>query len=131
MVGRFRRTSRDLATMTTNPAAPPSVSDMTVDNYRFPTHRMRTRLEDPNRTPLVVVACGVSGGVICSVVAACLTRGMALSQSFSPITVLHLRMFEMANDYVRINTNYEVVGGFFSPVSDAYQKAGLAPAYHR
>ena len=49
----------------------------------------------------------------------------------SPITYLHLRMFEMASDFVRFNTDFEVVGGFLSPVSDAYKKVGLAPAYHR
>jgi nicotinamide mononucleotide adenylyltransferase len=40
-------------------------------------------------------------------------------------------MFEMANDYARINTQYEVVGGYLSPVSDAYKKAGLASSNHR
>lgn len=40
-------------------------------------------------------------------------------------------MFEMANDYARINTNFEVVGGYLSPVSDAYKKAGLASSHHR
>jgi len=51
--------------------------------------------------------------------------------SFSPITFLHLRMFEMASDFVRFNTSFEVCGGYLSPVSDAYKKAGLAPGYHR
>lgn len=82
---------------------------MTLDNYSFPTHRLRRQQMDSNRTPLVLVACG----------------------SFSPITYLHLRMFEMANDYARINTQYEVVGGYLSPVSDSYRKAGLAPSLHR
>lgn len=40
-------------------------------------------------------------------------------------------MFEMANDYARINTQYEVVGGYLSPVSDAYKKVGLAESRHR
>ncbi|KAI0602164.1 hypothetical protein F4775DRAFT_588986 [Biscogniauxia sp. FL1348] len=82
---------------------------MTLDNYRFPAQRLRRQQQDPNRIPLVLVACG----------------------SFSPITYLHLRMFELANDYARINTDYEVVGGYLSPVSDAYKKAGLAPSVHR
>ncbi|KAI0026172.1 Nucleotidylyl transferase [Xylariomycetidae sp. FL0641] len=96
---------------TTNATAPTaqSASTMTLDNYRFPSHRLRMQQRDSNRTPLVLVACG----------------------SFSPITYLHLRMFEMANDYARINTNYEVVGGYLSPVSDAYKKAGLAASCHR
>ena len=50
---------------------------------------------------------------------------------FSPITYLHLRMFEMAADFAKFNTEFEVMGGFLSPVSDAYKKAGLASAHHR
>lgn len=48
---------------------------ITMDNYQFPTHRLKAKMEDSSRTPLVLIACG----------------------SFSPITFLHLRMFEMAN----------------------------------
>jgi len=33
--------------------------------------------------------------------------------------------------YVRQNTNYEIVGGYLSPVSDQYKKAGLLSANHR
>lgn len=40
-------------------------------------------------------------------------------------------MFEMASDYARFNTKYEVVGGFLSPVSSGYKKLGLAGAKHR
>jgi nicotinamide mononucleotide adenylyltransferase len=50
----------------------------------------------PSKTPLLLVACG----------------------SFSPITYLHLRMFEIAADYAKFNTEFEVIGGYFSPVSD-------------
>lgn len=32
------------------------------------------------------------------------------------ITFLHLRMFEMASDFVRFNTDFEVCGGYLSPV---------------
>ena len=70
---------------------------------------MRTTLLNPEKEPLVLVACG----------------------SFSPVTHLHLRMFELAADYARHSTNYELIGGYFSPVSDAYKKDGLAPARHR
>lgn len=80
-----------------------------LDDYQFPTHRLAKRLQDPNKLPLVIVACG----------------------SFSPITYLHLRMFEMALDAISEQTRFEVIGGFYSPVSDNYSKAGLAPAYHR
>jgi len=51
--------------------------------------------------------------------------------SFSPVTYLHLRMFEMAKDYVRQNTDFEIVGGYLSPVSDMYKKPGLLNAHHR
>ena len=78
-------------------------------NYLFPSHRLSTTLRNPEKTPIVLVACG----------------------SFSPVTYLHLRMFEMAQDYVRQNTNFEIVGGYLSPVSDMYMKPGLLSAHHR
>ena len=37
----------------------------------------------------------------------------------------------MAADYVKFSTNFELLGGYMSPVSDAYRKAGLASAEHR
>ncbi|KZV93696.1 Nucleotidylyl transferase [Exidia glandulosa HHB12029] len=37
----------------------------------------------------------------------------------------------MAVDYVRQSTEFEVVAGFLSPVSDAYKKPGLLSAAHR
>lgn len=40
-------------------------------------------------------------------------------------------MFELAADYARHSTNFELIGGYFSPVSDAYKKEGLALAVHR
>lgn len=82
--------------------APSSLSE----NYVFPSHRLRMKLRDDWRTPVVLVACG----------------------SFSPITYLHLRMFEMARDYIKAQTNFEVVGGYLSPVNDAYKKPGLLSA---
>ncbi|KAL2264646.1 hypothetical protein VTJ83DRAFT_7156 [Remersonia thermophila] len=85
------------------------ILDATEAPYAFPTHKLKRRQTDPSKTPLVLVACG----------------------SFSPITFLHLRMFEMASDFVRFNTDFEVCGGYLSPVSDAYKKVGLAPGHHR
>lgn len=82
---------------------------MTLDNYRFPADRLKKKLSNDEKTPIVLVSCG----------------------SFSPPTNLHLRMFEEATDYCEFETEYEVVGGFFSPVGDAYKKAGLASAHHR
>jgi nicotinamide mononucleotide adenylyltransferase len=40
-------------------------------------------------------------------------------------------MFEMAADFLKFNTDFEMVGGYLSPVSDAYKKVGLASAEHR
>ncbi len=80
-----------------------------MNNYTFPSHRLKRVMNDSSKTPLLLVACG----------------------SFSPITYLHLRMFEMAADYVRFNTDFEIIGGYLSPVADAYKKAGLASAEHR
>jgi nicotinamide mononucleotide adenylyltransferase len=40
-------------------------------------------------------------------------------------------MFEMAADAVNETTNYEIMGGFFSPVSDSYLKPGLVAGRHR
>jgi len=37
----------------------------------------------------------------------------------------------MAADFAKFNSNFEVMGGFISPVSDAYKKAGLAQSNHR
>ncbi|OBZ65876.1 Nicotinamide/nicotinic acid mononucleotide adenylyltransferase 1 [Grifola frondosa] len=78
-------------------------------NYHFPSDRLARTLRNPAKQPLVLVACG----------------------SFSPVTYLHLRMFEMAVDYVRQNTEFEIVGGYLSPVSDQYKKPGLLNACHR
>ncbi|KAI9793151.1 MAG: hypothetical protein M1835_007407 [Candelina submexicana] len=86
----------------------PSVAD-SMREYTFPLRRLKRVMHDSSKTPLLLVACG----------------------SFSPITYLHLRMFEMAADYVKFNTEFEIVGGYLSPVSDAYKKAGLASAEHR
>ncbi|EGO00852.1 hypothetical protein SERLA73DRAFT_178814 [Serpula lacrymans var. lacrymans S7.3] len=78
-------------------------------NYSFISHRLNKTLRDSNKQPIVLVACG----------------------SFSPVTYLHLRMFEMAKDFVRQNTDFEIVGGYLSPVSDMYKKPGLLNARHR
>ena len=80
-----------------------------MDEYKFPDGRLKKKMDDPSKTPLLLVACG----------------------SFSPITFLHLRMFVMAADYVKHNTEFEMIGGYLSPVSDAYKKQGLAISEHR
>ena len=88
---------------------PADTSPASMDHYTFPTNRLKRTMKDPEKTPLLLVACG----------------------SFSPITYLHLRMFEMAADHVRFSTDFEIIGGYLSPVSDAYRKAGLASAEDR
>lgn len=88
---------------------PPTANFSNPPNYTFPTHRLARVLRNPEKQPVVLVACG----------------------SFSPVTYLHLRMFEMAKDYVRQNTDFEIVGGYLSPVSDQYKKPGLLSAQHR
>ena len=65
-----------------------------LESYSFPHSKLKLSLYDSSKTPLVLVACG----------------------SFSPPTFLHLRMFEIAADFVRDNTNFEVIGGYMSPV---------------
>ncbi|TIB06253.1 hypothetical protein E3P96_00627 [Wallemia ichthyophaga] len=79
------------------------------DGYVFPKHKLKGMMEDEEKIPLVIVACG----------------------SFSPPTYLHLRMFEMASDQIREKGKFEILGGYYSPVSDAYKKSGLAAAQHR
>lgn len=41
------------------------------------------------------------------------------------------KCLEMAKDYILENTNFEIMGGYYSPVSDHYYKEGLAPSHHR
>ncbi len=81
-----------------------SSTDSLPYDYTFPVDRLKTTALNPSKIPLVLVACG----------------------SFSPITYLHLRMFEMALDWVNDNNTFELIGGYFSPVSDDYKKQDLA-----
>ncbi|GKV19359.1 hypothetical protein SLEP1_g29635 [Rubroshorea leprosula] len=41
--------------------------------------------------------------------------------SFNPPTFMHLRMFELARDALNAE-GYCVIGGYMSPVNDAYKK---------
>ncbi|XP_062221583.1 nicotinamide/nicotinic acid mononucleotide adenylyltransferase [Phragmites australis] len=50
--------------------------------------------------------------------------------SFNPPTYMHLRMFELAKDELQ-QRGYRVLGGYMSPVNDAYKKKDLLPAAHR
>lgn len=51
--------------------------------------------------------------------------------SFNPPTNMHLRMFEIARDYLHRMGNHVVVGGLISPVHDAYGKTELVSSTHR
>eukprot|EP01018_Ginkgo_biloba_P036572 Gb_24605 [translate_table: standard] len=50
--------------------------------------------------------------------------------SFNPPTYMHLRMFELARDAL-LSEGFAVLGGYMSPVNDAYGKKGLALAENR
>ncbi|GLV32593.1 Nicotinamide mononucleotide adenylyltransferase [Carabus blaptoides fortunei] len=51
--------------------------------------------------------------------------------SYNPPTNMHLRMFEIAKDYLHRLGNYTVVGGLMSPVHDGYGKKDLVSSTHR
>eukprot|EP01083_Nonionella_stella_P302651 1044421_1 len=52
--------------------------------------------------------------------------------SFNPVTNLHLRLLEAARNYYMHETGkFDVIGGFFSPVNDAYPKETLVNGEHR
>lgn len=50
--------------------------------------------------------------------------------SFNPPTYMHLRCFELARDTLNSH-GFCVIGGYMSPVNDAYKKKGLISAKHR
>nr|KAF6506871.1 nicotinamide nucleotide adenylyltransferase 1 [Rousettus aegyptiacus] len=66
-------------------------------------------MESSEKTDVVLLACG----------------------SFNPITNMHLRLFELAKDYMNGTGKYRVIKGIISPVGDAYKKKGLISAHHR
>lgn len=70
--------------------------------------KLKTKVQ-AGRVPAIVVACG----------------------SFSPVTVMHLRILEDARDSLDKESNFEVIGGFISCTHDAYGKKSLAPMVHR
>jgi nicotinamide mononucleotide adenylyltransferase len=64
------------------------VRRMTPEGYVFPTHRLKQTCA-PGKVPLIIVACG----------------------SFSPVTLMHLRMFPMALDHAK-NTGASPISSF-------------------
>lgn len=77
---------------------------------KLPLSKLKLAVED-GRIPVAIVAPG----------------------SFSPPTLLHLRMFEEARDALEraASGQFAVVGGYLSPVHDSYGKVTLAPSHHR
>ncbi|RXG52932.1 Nicotinamide/nicotinic acid mononucleotide adenylyltransferase 1, partial [Armadillidium vulgare] len=51
--------------------------------------------------------------------------------SFNPPTNMHLRMFEIARDFLHRTSDYHVVAGLLSPVHDKYGKEDLVGANER
>ncbi|CEP07943.1 hypothetical protein [Parasitella parasitica] len=97
-------------TSITRVSTPYELSPLSFDApYEFPRHLLPTVMKDDSKIPLVLVACG----------------------SFSPVTYLHLRMFEMAQDHFKERNEFELLTGYYSPVSDYYMKEGLAKAEDR
>ncbi|KAF0933409.1 hypothetical protein E2562_018516 [Oryza meyeriana var. granulata] len=50
--------------------------------------------------------------------------------SFNPPTYMHLRMFELAKDELQ-QRGYSVLGGYLSPVNDAYKKKDVVCLWYR
>ncbi|KAN0038821.1 hypothetical protein ACTA71_001012 [Dictyostelium dimigraforme] len=75
--------------------------------YEFPTSKLTSPNRNDSRKPLILVGTG----------------------SFNPITFMHLRMMEMAKDYFK--NEYQVIGGYLSPVGDGYEKKTLIESSHR
>ncbi len=69
------------------------------EDYQFPTEKLNKNT-DPNCKNCILISCG----------------------SFNPITFLHLRLFESAKDYLEKEKGYQVIGGYMSPVHEAYGK---------
>jgi len=72
--------------------------------YQFPVQHLRTRQRGA-KPAVILLSCG----------------------SFNPVTYGHLRLFEVAADSL-CDQGLEVLGFYFSPVSDHYKKKGLLPS---
>ncbi|XP_006914435.1 nicotinamide/nicotinic acid mononucleotide adenylyltransferase 1 isoform X1 [Pteropus alecto] len=80
-----------------------------VSVFRLEQQLQILSMESSEKTDVVLLACG----------------------SFNPITNMHLRLFELAKDYMNGTGKYRVIKGIISPVGDAYKKKGLISAHHR
>uniref|UniRef100_A0A0E0ER42 Uncharacterized protein n=1 Tax=Oryza meridionalis TaxID=40149 RepID=A0A0E0ER42_9ORYZ len=84
---------------------------------------MEEEVELPLPTEKLAVDPGREGG----------EQGVAVlvaTGSFNPPTYMHLRMFEMAKDELQ-QRGYCVLGGYMSPVNDAYKKEAMQKSYQR
>jgi nicotinamide mononucleotide adenylyltransferase len=76
-------------------------------DFQYPHDKLKCP-QDNSRIPVVLLGCG----------------------SFNPVSIMHLRLFsmlslslplnslDMAKDALQLDNNYEVLGGYLSPVSD-------------
>lgn len=85
------------------------VDNIAVRGLHVGQHHQLLPMDSSKKTEVVLLACG----------------------SFNPITNMHLRLFELAKDYMHATGKYSVIKGIISPVGDAYKKKGLIPAHHR
>uniref|UniRef100_A0A0D3H5Q6 Cytidyltransferase-like domain-containing protein n=1 Tax=Oryza barthii TaxID=65489 RepID=A0A0D3H5Q6_9ORYZ len=84
---------------------------------------MEEEVELPLPTEKLAVDPGREGG----------EQGVAVlvaTGSFNPPTYMHLRMFELAKDELQ-QRGYCVLGGYMSPVNDAYKKKAMQKGYQR
>jgi nicotinamide mononucleotide adenylyltransferase len=76
----------------------------------IPFHKLQRNAKYDNLPPAVLVECG----------------------SFSPITTLHMQLFETNRDYLMLgNPQLNIIGGIISPVHDLYGKKSLVDQEHR
>uniref|UniRef100_A0A0D9Z022 Cytidyltransferase-like domain-containing protein n=1 Tax=Oryza glumipatula TaxID=40148 RepID=A0A0D9Z022_9ORYZ len=94
-----------------------------VENLRRYWRAAMEELELPLPTEKLAVDPGREGG----------KRGVAVlvaTGSFNPPTYMHLRMFELAKDELQ-QRGYSVLGGYMSPVNDAYKKKAMQKGFQR
>jgi len=91
-------------------------------------HRNEDEDEDADRLPTEKLPETIPAGVTPIILVA--------PGSYSPPTLLHLRIFEEARDALTVAGSFAgepatVVGGYLSPVHEGYGKKSLAPTNHR
>ncbi|CAN0927802.1 Nicotinamide/nicotinic acid mononucleotide adenylyltransferase, partial [Linum grandiflorum] len=89
-------------------SAPQFDASSAMDHHPLPMNKVSAPTADDGKVHVVLVATG----------------------SFNPPTFMHLRMFELARDALQ-SEGYQVIAGYMSPVTDAYQKPGLISAADR